>query len=103
MKYLGLLFLFLLLLFSPFFWVKNGQFLGSDDQMIAVITEIKPAYHPWFSWWWRPKPEVAGLFFSLQVGIGAMVFGIGMGHHLGFKKGYKSAQRALAPRIQKDI
>ena len=74
----------------PLMVIKNSEFGGSDGAAEELITEISPAYEPWFSSLWElPGGEVETLLFSLQSAIGAGVFAFGMGYFTGKKHGLK--------------
>lgn len=77
-----------LLVVLPLLFVK-GEFGGADDAAEGVITEIDPAYKPWF----KPLTELPGetesMLFALQAAIGAGV----IGYTLGFLKGKQDRQK----------
>ena len=74
----------------PLMVIKNSEFGGSDGAAEELITEISPAYEPWFSSLWElPGGEVETLLFSLQAAIGAGVVAFGLGYFTGKKHGLK--------------
>ncbi len=66
---------------------KGSDFAGADDQAQAVITEVDPAYRPWFSPIWEPPSgEVESLLFALQASIGTGFICFYFGYRFGQKK-----------------
>ena len=64
----------------PLLTLKNAEFGGADGQAEEAITELHPAYKPWFTPLWEPPGgEIQSLLFSLQAAIGAGVLGYGLG------------------------
>ncbi len=81
-----LLLLVVALALAPMFLLKHAEFKGADDQAGSLITQLAPAYTPWFTPIWEPPSgEIASLFFSAQAALGAGV----MGYFLGLWKGRK--------------
>ncbi|VUX45416.1 Cobalt transport protein CbiN [Candidatus Defluviicoccus seviourii] len=59
-------------------------FGGADGAAQTLITEIQPAYEPWFGPLWEPPSgEVASLLFTLQAALGAGF----LGYYLGLRRG----------------
>lgn len=57
-----------------------GHFEGADGQAEVAITEIAPAYEPWFSPLYEPPGgEVESLLFALQAALGTGVLGYWLG------------------------
>lgn len=50
-----LILLVVLLMVSPFFFNKTGEYGGSDGEAEAEITKIDPSYEPWFEPLYEPK------------------------------------------------
>ncbi|AIQ51685.1 energy-coupling factor ABC transporter substrate-binding protein [Paenibacillus sp. FSL R7-0331] len=77
-----------LLVVLPLLFV-NGEFGGADDAAEGVITEIDPAYEPWF----KPLTELPGetesMLFALQAAIGAGV----IGYTIGLLRGKQDKQK----------
>ncbi len=64
----------------PLLTLKNAEFGGADGQAEEAITEMHPAYKPWFTPFWEPPGgEVESLLFALQAAMGAGVLGYGLG------------------------
>lgn len=62
----------------------EAVFGGADGAAQALITEIQPAYEPWFGPLWKPPSgEVASLLFTLQAALGAGF----LGYYLGLRRG----------------
>lgn len=71
-----LLLLVVAIVLIPLIFMGDSEFEGADDQAGDIIGEINPDYEPWAeSLWEPPSGEVESLLFSLQVAIGAGVFG----------------------------
>lgn len=69
---------------APVLFLKNAEFLGSDDKAEKAITEIDKDYKPWFSSIWEPpSSEVESLLFALQAAIGSGV----LCYYLGYQRG----------------
>ncbi|WP_042202910.1 energy-coupling factor ABC transporter substrate-binding protein [Paenibacillus camerounensis] len=77
-----------LLVVLPLLFV-NGEFGGADDAAEGVITEIDPAYEPWF----KPLTELPGetesMLFALQAALGAGV----IGYTIGLLRGKQDKQK----------
>ncbi|MFM5979898.1 MAG: energy-coupling factor ABC transporter substrate-binding protein [Sphaerospermopsis kisseleviana] len=72
------------LAFAPLILVRNTDFGGADDKAKTAISQIQPAYQPWFqSIFEPPSGEVASLLFSAQAAIGAGVIGYAIGLYKG--------------------
>ncbi|GCL36722.1 MULTISPECIES: energy-coupling factor ABC transporter substrate-binding protein [Sphaerospermopsis] len=72
------------LAFAPLILVRNADFGGADDKAKTAISQIQPAYQPWFqSIFEPPSGEVASLLFSAQAAIGAGVIGYAIGLYKG--------------------
>ncbi len=67
----------------------NGEFGGADDAAEGAISEIDPAYKPWF----KPLAELPGetesMLFALQAAIGAGI----IGYTVGLMKGKRERQQ----------
>ncbi|EBF5197067.1 energy-coupling factor ABC transporter substrate-binding protein [Listeria monocytogenes] len=76
-----LILLVVLLMVSPFFFNKTGEYGGSDGEAEAEITKIDPSYEPWFEPLYEPKSgEIESLLFTLQgcIGTGIIAYVIGV-------------------------
>lgn len=54
-----------------------SKFEGTDDQAVALISEISPNYKPWAFSFWEPNCSMAEtILFALQttLGLGVIVF-----------------------------
>ena len=64
----------------PLIFMGGSEFGGADGEAEGVIAEINPEYEPWISPIWEPPSgEIESLLFSVQVAIGAGVFGYVIG------------------------
>ncbi|MGG7165370.1 energy-coupling factor ABC transporter substrate-binding protein [Clostridium ihumii] len=62
------------------YYGSRSEFVGGDDQMEEVISEIDSSYEPWASSFWEPPSgEIETLLFSLQAAIGAGFIGYYIG------------------------
>ena len=60
----------------PLIFMGGSEFGGADGEAEGVIAEINPECEPWISPIWEPPSgEIESLLFSVQVAIGAGVFG----------------------------
>ncbi|MGF9714285.1 energy-coupling factor ABC transporter substrate-binding protein [Paenibacillus naphthalenovorans] len=57
----------------------NGEFGGADGAAEEMITEIHPAYEPWFAPLMEPPAETESMLFALQAAIGAGFIGFAFG------------------------
>lgn len=86
---LFLLLLAIAIVLVPLVFMGDSEFEGADGQAEDIIVEINPDYKPWAEPIWEPPSgEVESLLFSVQVAIGAGVFGYIMGM---FKEKRKNA------------
>lgn len=77
---LFLLLLAIAIVLVPLVFMGDSEFEGADGQAEDIIVEINPDYKPWAEPIWEPPSgEVESLLFSVQVAIGAGVFGYIMG------------------------
>ena len=75
-----LLALALVIVLVPLVFMGDSEFEGADDQAGDIIGEINPDYEPWAEPLWEPPSgEIESLLFSVQVAIGAGIFGYIMG------------------------
>lgn len=75
---------------------KEEPFTGADAEAETAITEIEPAYEPWFSPLYEPPSgEIESALFALQAALGAGVLAYYFGLHRGRRQG---EERALARR-----
>lgn len=82
-----LLLLVVVIILVPLIFMKDSEFEGADGQAGDIIAEIAPDYEPWAkSIWEPPSGEIESLLFSVQVAIGAGVFGYIFGMFKGRKK-----------------
>lgn len=64
----------------PLVFMGDSEFEGADGEAEGIIAEINPDYEPWISPIWEPPSgEIESLLFSVQVAIGAGVFGYVLG------------------------
>jgi cobalt/nickel transport protein len=71
-----LLILIVVIVLIPLVFMGDSEFEGADDQAGDIIGEINPDYEPWAEPLWEPPSgEIESLLFSLQVALGAGVFG----------------------------
>ena len=64
--------------------IFQGSFKGADDQAMAVITQSRPDYQPWFQpLWTPPSGEVASMLFAVQAALGAGFIGYVIGRRHG--------------------
>ena len=85
-KNLVLIGIVVILAIIPFFVQKGAEFGGADGQAEKVITQINPAYKPWFtSFWEPPSGEIESLLFAVQAALGAGF----VGYFIGYSKGKK--------------
>lgn len=72
MKNLWLVIGVVLLAILPLLIVQDSEFEGADGKAEEAISEMSPAYEPWFSSIWEPPGgETESLLFALQAAIGA--------------------------------
>jgi cobalt/nickel transport protein len=72
--------------------VMAEEWSGADEKAEEAISEINPAYEPWFSPIWEPPSgEIESLFFSLQAAFGALI--------IGYVLGYNKAKRYYARNV----
>ena len=84
------------LAFLPLYLQKEAMFAGADDKASEIISEINPAYKPWFQSVWKPPSgEVESFLFALQAGIGAWF----VGYFFGYLKGRNSQGSANGNKI----
>lgn len=75
-----LLVLVVLLTLIPLLMNKDAEYGGADGAAEEAITEINPDYEPWAEPLWEPPSgEIESLLFSVQVAIGALALGYGLG------------------------
>lgn len=71
----------------PLLLIKDSEFGGADGQAEEAITKIDANYKPWFSPLIEPPGgETESLLFCVQAGLGAGVFGFGLGYLVCRKK-----------------
>lgn len=71
-----LLLLVVIIVLVPLIFMGDSEFEGADGQAGDIIAEMNPDYEPWAEPIWEPPSgEIESLLFSLQVAIGAGVFG----------------------------
>ncbi|MGI6257419.1 MAG: energy-coupling factor ABC transporter substrate-binding protein [Anaerovoracaceae bacterium] len=71
----------------PLLLIKDSEFGGADGQAEETITKVNSGYKPWFeSLIEPPGGETESLLFSLQAGLGAGIFGFGLGYLVCRKK-----------------
>lgn len=71
----------------PLLYIKNSEFGGADGKAEEAITKIDEDYEAWYSPIIEPPGgETESLLFCLQAGLGAGVFGYGMGYLVARKK-----------------
>ena len=71
-----LLLLVVVIVLIPLVFMGDSEFEGADGQAEDIIGGIAPDYVPWAKPIWEPPSgEIESLLFSLQVAIGAGVFG----------------------------
>lgn len=64
--------------------IFQGSFDGADGQAMAVITQSRPDYQPWFQpLWTPPSGEVASMLFAVQAALGAGFIGYVIGRRHG--------------------
>lgn len=64
----------------PLIFMGDSEFGGADGEAEGIIAEINPDYEPWVSPIWEPPSgEIESLLFSVQVALGAGVFGYVLG------------------------
>ncbi len=62
-------------------------FAGADGQAGQVISEINPAYTPWFAPLFEPPSgEIESLLFGLQAALGAGAIGYCLGYFRGRRR-----------------
>ncbi len=67
----------------PLIFVR-GEYGGADGEAEEAITEIQPAYEPWFGNVFEPPSgEIESLLFASQAAIGAGVIGYVIGLYRG--------------------
>ncbi len=68
----------LILIASQFFLADIvSKYAGSDDQAVAIITEVSPNYKPWAFSIWEPSSAITEtILFAFQtaLGLGVIVF-----------------------------
>lgn len=80
----------ILLAIIPLLLIQDSEFEGADGKAEEAITEIDPAYEPWFSTIWEPPGgETESLLFALQAAIGA--------GFIAYFFGYARAKRNFQP------
>lgn len=68
--------LVVIIVLVPLVFMGDSEFEGADGQAGDIIAEIDPDYEPWVEPLWEPPSgEIESLLFSLQVAIGAGMFG----------------------------
>lgn len=78
----------LVLVFTPLMLYRSADFGGADGAVEKVITEVSPAYRPWFhSRWGPPSGEIESLLFALQAALGSGFIGYYFGYARGKRKG----------------
>lgn len=83
-KNLLLLTLVVILAIIPLVLIEDSEFGGADGAAEEMITEIRPAYEPWFSSFWEPPGgETESLLFALQAALGAGF----LGYYIGLRRG----------------
>mgnify|MGYP000856874585 CR=1 len=71
----------------PLLLIKDSEFGGADGQAEETIAEVAPDYTPWFSPIIEPPGgETESLLFCVQAGLGAGIFGFGLGYLVCRKK-----------------
>lgn len=75
---------------------EKEPFAGADAQAETAISEIDPAYEPWFSPLYEPPSgEVESALFALQAALGAGV----LAYYFGLRRGRRQGElRATAQR-----
>ncbi|QEY32215.1 energy-coupling factor ABC transporter substrate-binding protein [Synechococcus sp. RSCCF101] len=69
-------------------FIVHGDFEGADGKGSDAVTEVQPAYEPWFSSLMEPPSgEIESLLFVSQAAIGAGV----IGYLIGLYKGRSSS------------
>lgn len=66
------------LVIAMFFANWNSERVGSDDQAVGAIQNLRPGYHPIAAPIWTPGPVAEGLLFALQgaAGVGILWWAI---------------------------
>ncbi len=68
----------------PLLIVHDSEFGGADGAAEQAITEIAPAYKPWFQPLLEPPGgETESLLFAVQAAVGAGVIGYAVGFYKG--------------------
>ncbi|MCM3078756.1 MULTISPECIES: energy-coupling factor ABC transporter substrate-binding protein [Brevibacillus] len=68
----------------PLLLVQDSEFGGADGAAEEAITEIAPAYEPWFQPLLEPPGgETESLLFAVQAAVGAGVIGYAVGLYKG--------------------
>ncbi|MEU9058904.1 energy-coupling factor ABC transporter substrate-binding protein [Streptomyces sp. NPDC048430] len=76
---------------------EKEPFTGSDAQAETAITEIDPAYEPWFSPLYEPPSgEIESALFALQAALGAGV----LAYYFGLRRGRRQGE--LRASVQQD-
>lgn len=71
-----LLLLVVAIILVPLIFMGDSEFEGADGEAEGIIAEINPDYEPWAEPLWEPPSgEIESLLFSVQVAMGAGVFG----------------------------
>ncbi|MEU1484005.1 energy-coupling factor ABC transporter substrate-binding protein [Streptomyces sp. NPDC005752] len=74
---------------------QEEPFAGADAQAETAITEIAPAYEPWFSPLYEPPSgEVESALFALQAALGAGV----LAYYFGVRRGRRQGELRAAAR-----
>jgi len=75
-----LFFIVIAIVLVPLIFMGGSEFGGADGEAEGVILKINPDYEPLISPIWEPPSgEIESLLFSVQVAIGAGVFGYVIG------------------------
>lgn len=78
------------LVIGPLVLMRDAEFNGADSEAITAITEIEPAYRPWFKPIIQPaSSEIASLLFASQAALGAGVIGYAIGLYKGRSERHK--------------
>jgi cobalt/nickel transport protein len=71
-----LLLIVILLMTTPLFLLPDAEFEGADDLAEEAISDINPAYEPWFAPFWEPgSEEMERLLFAVQAVLGGAFIG----------------------------
>lgn len=89
-KNIYLLILVVALAIFPLIYASGAEFGGADGEAEEVITNINPAYQPWFSSFWEPPSgEIESLLFALQGALGAGF----ICYYLGYMRGKNKVEK----------